>query len=103
MKAKNLGILLWVLLFVAGSFLVYSCGRLSNFLGQANTTLQSTSLAAAAAAGLTVCGTREGNNWAITPATISGLALSILFPINGTEDDGVVVFGNGRPDIAPAQ
>lgn len=38
----------------------------------------------------------------ITPSNVTGKVLSLLFPIDGKEDEGVVVFGNYRPDIAPA-
>lgn len=38
----------------------------------------------------------------ITPINVTGKVLSLLFPIDGKEDEGVVVFGNYRPDIAPA-
>jgi len=38
----------------------------------------------------------------ITPTNITGKVLTLLFPIESQEDEGVVVFGNNRPDIAPA-
>ncbi|NNE68975.1 MAG: hypothetical protein HKN29_01285 [Rhodothermales bacterium] len=37
----------------------------------------------------------------VTPNNVTGEALSVLFPIDPAPDDGIVVFGDGRPDIAP--
>jgi len=44
----------------------------------------------------------SGNNTLITPINVSGNALSVLFALSDYEDAGIVIFGNGRPDIAPA-
>lgn len=38
----------------------------------------------------------------VTPNNVTGEALSVVFPIDPAPDDGIVVFGDGRPDIAPA-
>ncbi|MBI5399871.1 hypothetical protein HZB07_04585 [Candidatus Saganbacteria bacterium] len=95
--------LLFVLIFVSG--LIIGCATLKDFLSGSTTHLTSRSLATAAAlraAGVTVAGTREGSNWLITPTKISGKILSVVLPVNGREDEGIVPFGDGRPDIAPA-
>ncbi len=38
----------------------------------------------------------------VTPDNATGEVLSLLFATDGQPDEGVVVFGDGRPDIAPA-
>ncbi len=38
----------------------------------------------------------------VTPDNATGEALSLLFATDGQPDEGVVVFGDGRPDIAAA-
>lgn len=87
-------------------FLVMGCAKLTTFLSGSNTSLTSTSLAQAQALramGITILGSREGSNYLITPDKISGKVLSIVLPVNGQEDEGIVAFGRGRPDIAPAE
>ncbi len=37
----------------------------------------------------------------LTPYNIDGEALSLLFATASEEDEGLVIFGDGRPDIAP--
>lgn len=93
-------------LLTIGLALFLGCASLQNFLSGSTTNLTSSSLAAAAALraqGITISGTREGSNWLITPTKISGKILSLVLPVNGQEDEGIVPFGQGRPDIAPAQ
>ncbi len=68
-----------------------------------STVLASSSLAGggeAAQAAPAVSDTTEGLR--ITPTNVTGKVLSLLFPIDDKLDEGVVVFGNYRPDIAPA-
>ncbi|MBI9034402.1 MAG: hypothetical protein JEZ03_08025 [Bacteroidales bacterium] len=43
-----------------------------------------------------------GDSLALTPYNITGEALSLLFATASEVDEGLVVFGDGRPDIAPA-
>jgi len=43
-----------------------------------------------------------GMNTLVTPSNVSGEAVSLLFAISGVPDEGIVIFGDGRPDIAPA-
>jgi hypothetical protein len=72
----------------------------------ATTTLTSSTLAPEAAAPKAPRGTtrfRAGRaDFEITPNVVTGQVLSVVFPIDPAPDDGIVVFGNGRPDIAPA-
>ncbi|MFA6549260.1 MAG: hypothetical protein WCT39_04940 [Candidatus Margulisiibacteriota bacterium] len=92
--------LLGLVIVIAG------CASLKTFLSGSTTNLTSSSIQAAnvlRAAGVTVFGTAEGSNWVITPSKISGKIMSVVFTVNGQEDEGIVPFGNGRPDIAPAQ
>ncbi len=87
-------------------FLVIGCAKITTFLSGSNTNLTSTSLAQAQALramGITILGSREGSNYLITPDKISGKILSVVLPANGREDEGIVAFGTGRPDIAPAE
>ena len=82
------------------------CARLQTFLNSASTKLTSSSLVAASALraqGITIAGSLEGDNWIIPPTGISGKVLSVVLPVNDQEDEGIVPFGDGRPDIAPAQ
>ncbi len=67
-----------------------------------STVLRSSDLVQSSSAQSTpaVSDTTEGLR--ITPINVTGKVLSLLFPIDGKEDEGVVVFGNYRPDIAPA-
>ena len=44
----------------------------------------------------------DGVNLYITPGNVAGDAVSLLFAIAGVPDEGIVVFGDARPDIAPA-
>ncbi len=100
---KKIMALLSVLAFL--SLLMFGCATLKNYLSGSTTNLTSNSLVAASAmraAGITIAGTREGSNWLITPTKISGKVLSVVLPSNGSEDEGIVPFGNGRPDIAPS-
>lgn len=95
----------FVILIVALVIIIAGCASLKNYLTGSTTNLTSNSLAAASALramGVTVAGTKEGSDWAVTPDKISGKIMSVVLPINGTEDDGITPFGSGRPDIAPA-
>ncbi len=71
---------------------------------QTTTVLTSTSLAPAMAAPKGPSATRfasgSSNDIQVTPSNVTGQVLSVLFPVQPAEDEGVVVFGDGRPDIA---
>lgn len=43
-----------------------------------------------------------GDSLALTPYNIDGEALSLLFATASEIDEGLVIFGDGRPDIAPS-
>ncbi len=43
-----------------------------------------------------------GDSLPLTPYNITGEALSLLFATASEIDEGLVIFGDGRPDIAPA-
>lgn len=97
-----LGVLLFAII-IAG---IMGCASLKTFFNTSDTSLTSNSLATISslrAQGITTVGTNEGGDWLITPTKISGKVLSVVLPVNGKEDEGVVPFGAGRPDIAPAQ
>lgn len=88
-------------------FFVYGCANLASFSFESTsaTSLTSSSLAEARrlrAEGITIAGTLENGNWAITPDEISGEVMSIVLPISGEADEGITPFGENRPDIAPA-
>ncbi|MFT4604567.1 MAG: hypothetical protein ACI9W4_001300 [Rhodothermales bacterium] len=72
---------------------------------QAITVLTSSSLAPAEAAPKTPNGTLRqrgsSSDFEVTPSNVTGEILSVVFPIDPAPDDGIVVFGDGRPDIAP--
>ena len=92
--------LLGLVIIIAG------CASLKSFMAGSTTSLTSSSIQAAnalRAAGVTVFGSAEGSNWVLTPTKISGKIMSVVFTVNGQEDEGIVPFGSGRPDIAPAQ
>lgn len=95
-------------LFLAGLLLVAAvgCASLKTFLSGATTRLESNSLVKAQALraqGVMVLDSYDttAEAWAVTPRGISGEVMSVVLPANGQEDDGIVAFGNGRPDIAP--
>jgi hypothetical protein len=94
-----------VLVGLSCALVIAGCSSIANYLNGADTSLKSTSLAAASmlrSMGITVAGTKEGSNWTLTPSKISGKVMSVVLPSNGEEDKGIVPFGSGRPDIAPA-
>lgn len=104
MKKKWLLVAVFLIAIIAA--VIYGCASIKTFMNSSTTNLSSTSLAAASALraqGVTIAGTREGANWLITPTKISGKILSVVLPVGGQEDEGIVPFGDGRPDIAPAQ
>ena len=71
----------------------------------ATTVLTSSTLApqeaAAKAASEKIVGRGGRVDIEVTPNNVTGEALSVLFPVDPAPDDGIVVFGEGRPDIAP--
>jgi hypothetical protein len=72
---------------------------------QATTVLTSSSLATRGAAGKDrgriVGNATGGSDFVVDPYNVAGEILSVVFPIDPAPDDGIVVFGDGRPDIAP--
>ncbi len=46
-------------------------------------------------------GTYTDGFWRETPSKISGEVVTVFFPINNTSNEGVVVYGDNRPDLAP--
>ena len=69
------------------------------------TTLTSTSLAGSGASARTGMGDPpedEFIGYQITPDNVTGQVLSLLFATDGQDDEGLVIFGDTRPDIAPA-
>lgn len=106
MNLKRTSLLLFCLLAFIIAYSISGCASLKTFLNGSTTNLKSNSLVAASAMrakGITIAGSLEGSNWLITPSKISGKVMSVVLPISGEADDGITPFGNGRPDIAPAQ
>jgi len=68
----------------------------------AETVLPSTTLSGAPVAGQELPAAQEATGLLITPDNVTGQVLSLLFATDGQDDEGVVIFGNSRPDIAPA-
>ena len=69
----------------------------------AETVLTSTSLASTPDAGQdTPEEEEEVIGLQLTPDNVTGQVLSLLFATDGQDDEGVVIFGDSRPDIAPA-
>lgn len=66
---------------------------------EATTVFTSTSLAAGNKA---PAAKSDGSDTYLTPSNVAGEAVSLLFAISGVPDEGIVVFGDARPDIAPA-
>ncbi len=66
---------------------------------EARTVLTSSTLASSSSAPAVKT---KGSDTFITPSNVAGEAVSLLFAIAGVPDEGVVIFGDGRPDIAPA-
>lgn len=103
---KNKQIITGLVLLVVVLAGIFGCASLKTFFNSSDTSLVSNSLVAVSALraqGVTFVGTREGDDWLITPTKIGGKVLSVVLPVNGQEDEGIVPFGAGRPDIAPAQ
>ena len=65
---------------------------------QASVTYKSSSLASLKDQGFL----KTGDSLPLTPFNVSGEALSLLFATASEVDEGLVVFGDGRPDIAPS-
>lgn len=69
---------------------------------RATTVLTSSTLAPQEAAPKVRSRAAGQTDFEVTPNNVTGEALSVVFPIDPAPDDGIVVFGDGRPDIAPA-
>ena len=70
-----------------------------NFDLEARTIMKSTSLAAGKSDQAAT--KSNGADIFVTPTNVSGEAVSLLFAISGVPDEGIVIFGDSRPDIAP--
>ena len=92
-------ILLCIALLVAGCD-VFGSKDDDSFELEARTVLTSSSLQAGKTADLTAYS--DGSNVFLTPSNVAGEAMSLLFAIAGVPDEGIVIFGDNRPDIAPA-
>ncbi|MCH7721581.1 MAG: hypothetical protein IH988_11450 [Planctomycetes bacterium] len=68
----------------------------------AETVLTSTTLSGAPLAAQELPAAQEATGLLITPENVTGQVLSLLFATDGQDDEGLVIFGNSRPDIAPA-
>ncbi len=67
------------------------------------TTFMSSTLSGSSSSGQAVASvTASDDGLVVTPDNVTGEVLSLLFAIDNTLDDGVVIFGNNRPDVAPA-
>jgi len=66
---------------------------------EARTIFTSTSLATG---GASSAAKSDVSNTFLTPTNVSGEVVSLLFAISGVPDEGIVIFGDARPDIAPA-
>lgn len=96
------GIFLGFGILILGFYLL-GCSSLQPYFNQANTDMKSSTFSSLAASGLSATGvvTIDGfSYWAVTPAKITGKVASVFFPINQTEDEGIVVYGYYRPDLA---
>ncbi|MBI5700887.1 hypothetical protein HZC34_03445 [Candidatus Saganbacteria bacterium] len=108
-KFSNIRILWLVLAICFGfgilifGFMNIGCSSIQSFLNQANTDMKSSTFSALAALGLKTTGivtVGGASYWGVTPSKITGKVATVFFPINNTEDEGVVVFGFYRPDLA---
>jgi len=72
----------------------------TNMTSQTVFTSSTLSGAGAAAQGSPVTDSTDG--LLVTPDNATGEVLSLLFATDGQIDEGIVVFGDNRPDIAPA-
>lgn len=69
----------------------------------AETTLTSTSLTGGEPSAAQISPNEEEvPGLQLTPDNVTGEVLSLLFTTDGQAEEGLVIFGNGRPDIAPA-
>lgn len=78
----------------------FGSGTLTSRTTLTSTTLSGGSASAASVPAPAVLSTAGGLE--VTPDNVTGKVLSLLFATDGQEDEGIVVFGNERPDIAPA-
>ncbi len=72
----------------------------SNIELEAHTVMTSSTLSSGKSAARSA--KSDGANVFLTPTNVSGEAVSLLFAISGVPDEGIVIFGEARPDIAPA-
>jgi hypothetical protein len=101
MKSK-ISLLIAALLSLAGLLFVLSCGSIAPYIGMGTTLLTSSTLTSPAARGLTATGTAGATGWEVSPDGLSGEVVSVFFVMQSGNDEGLVVLGNSRPDIASA-
>lgn len=97
----------WYLIFgfvvLSFGFYLFGCSSIQPFFNQANTDMKSSTFSSLAALGLSATGVvtiEDTSYWGVTPAKITGKVSSVFFPINDVEDEGIVVYGYYRPDLA---
>ncbi|MBO6575957.1 MAG: hypothetical protein JJ896_10090 [Rhodothermales bacterium] len=97
------------LTILALAFLLTACDAMHELGGgdhdhhgdkQAVTILKSTSLATPGSHAGKVAHKGSSSDYLETPTNVTGEILSVVFPLDPAPDDGIVVFGDNRPDIA---
>lgn len=96
-----LAVLAGTLLLSALLLTATSCGKLTPFFGSSTTSMTSSTFSGLSANSITKQGTYESGFWKESPTKITGKVVSVFFPIDNTVDEGIVVYGYYRPDIAP--
>ena len=106
MQARTHRLGTYVLVCCGALAILAGCGDLSSIFGETlsgQTTLTSTTLSGDDQSAQTTVSSSLGvDGLSYTPSNVTGKVLSLLFAIDEMEDEGIVVFGDERPDIAPA-
>lgn len=92
----------WVIGLICCGMTLSGCSGSPGSSIPAETTLTSTSLAGASNPAAQLTPPEELPGLQLTPENVSGQVLSLLFSTDGQDDEGLVIFGSERPDIAPA-